>query len=396
MLKASAIGVGASMGLVGTASAAGDVVEFDESLTITQEDSGKTFRQVADFDGSVDIESAEDVTVDGNGYTIFGGDVTCTSSVVDGIGQVDPEDITFQNIHLPDGRFVIFNLYGAVIRNNVANGIYIDSSADFRVVDNTFDGTIQTEENTSDTVFARNVAASIRVWGDLSDSHRVSSNFVTGSDNRVGIEFLQGDGLPGAVAIVGNYVGNAGSFGIDITEDMDMDVEVRRNVVVGSADHGLYSLYPPTDVSENTLIGNGGDGVRGSVSRLKNNVATANGGDGFRVDVGRDCLRNAAVSNDGAGFRFSEQEFGFLASSTGDAQVKFNRSTGNHDGMVLSGFTVGAIRKNDLTANGGNGLVLEDSDGNGVTRNWVCGNDGEQLIVDGDSTDNRFKNNTIC
>lgn len=184
VLKASAVGVGASMGLVGTASAADDAVEFDESITITPDDSGTTFVQTADFDGRVRIRAGvEDVTVDGNGYTITGGGVS--GGDFDGPSTLN---ITFQNLHLPDGSINLDDQSGLVVRNNLVQQFELEYASGVRAVDNTVAGRIQVLENHPENVFWRNVAAGIRLWTDLTGSHRVASNFVIGHEGGAGID----------------------------------------------------------------------------------------------------------------------------------------------------------------------------------------------------------------
>lgn len=381
VLKASAVGVGASIGLVGTASAADDAVEFGESITVTPEDSGTTFVQTADFDGRVRIRpGVEDVTIDGNGYTITGGGV--------GGGRYDEDsitDLTLQNLHLPDGGVGVDELDGLVLRNNVIRRFESESAFGVRAVDNTIAGSISLFENQADNVYARNVVASMSFDDDLAGSHRISNNFVTGPASGAGISVGVANVFDGRMRFVDNYVANADGPGI-ILEDAPTPI-LSGNVIIGNGSHGLISDGDVASVTENTFVGNGGDGVgmsegNVSVGTLRQNAAVSNDGAGFDVAVDDDCRRNVAVANGGDGFRVE---------STG-AEVKFNRATGNDgDGVVLAGSGF-PFRKNEVTANGGDGVVI-DADDIGVTRNRVCGNDGDQLVDDGD--ENRFANNLV-
>lgn len=383
VVKATAVGVGASLGLVGTVSADGDAVEFDEPITIAPDDSGTTFVQTADFDGRVRIRpGVEDVTVDGNGFTITGGGV--------GGGAYDEDsvvDLTLRNLHLPDGGVGVDALDGLVLRNNVIQDLESEEAFGVRAVDNTISGSIRFFENQAGNVIARNVVSSMSFDDDLSGSHRISNNFVTGPASGAGISVGVANVFDGQLRFVDNYVANADGPGIDL-EDAPTPV-LSGNVIIGNGSHGLVSDGDVASVTENTFVGNGGDGVgvsegNVSVGTLRRNAAVSNDGAGFNVKVsdGGDCLRNAAVSNGGEGFRVE---------SSG-AEVKFNRATGNDgDGVVLAGNGF-PFRKNELTANGGDGVVIE-ADDIGVTRNRVCGNDGDRLVDDGDG--NRFANNLV-
>ncbi|MFC5136281.1 MULTISPECIES: right-handed parallel beta-helix repeat-containing protein [Haloferacaceae] len=379
VLKASAIGVGASVGLVGTASSAGDTVEFDETITITPDDSGTTFVQTADFDGRVRIRpGVENVTVDGNGYTITGGGVGGGSY----LGAVIT-DLTLRNLHLPDGSVGVDELDGLVLRNNVIQGFESESAFGVRAVDNTVAGLIRLFENQSENVFARNVAAGIRFDDDLMGSHRLSNNFVLGRTRGPGIQVAVTNSFDGRIRFVDNYVTNADGAGIYLEDTHDLKPVLSGNVIIGNGSHGLSTDSRVASVSGNTFVGNGGDGVNASVGTFTKNAAMSNDGIGFDIRIDRDCLRNVAVSNGGGGFRVESD----------GSKVKFNRATGNDAGGVVldgSGFP---FRKNNVTANGGDGLVIA-ADDSGITRNYVCGNDGEQLVDGGD--DNRFANNLVC
>ncbi|WP_198664632.1 right-handed parallel beta-helix repeat-containing protein [Halorubrum sp. 48-1-W] len=379
VLKASAASVGASMGLVGTASAADGAVEFDEPITITPDDSGTTFVQTADFDGRVLIRpGVEDVTIDGNGYIITGGGI--------GGGSYDGPSIvnlTLQNLYLPDGGVSVDEPGGLVLRNNVIQDFGSESAGGVHAVDNTIAGSIRLFENQANNVFARNVVSSMSFADDLMGSHRVSNNFIMGDERGPGIGLQVSNAFDGRFQILDNYVANADGAGIDLEDAGDLKPVVSGNVIVGNGSHGLFSYGSVASVSGNMFIGNGGDGVNASVGTFTKNAAVSNDGVGFDVGVDRDCLRNVAVSNGGGGFRVE---------STG-AKVKFNRATGNDgDGVVLrgSGFP---FRKNNINTNGGDGLVI-NADDSGLSRNRICGNDGEQLVDDGD--ENLFANNLVC
>lgn len=382
-VKATAVGVGASLGLVGTVSADDDAVEFDEPITITPDDSGTTFVQTADFDGRVRIRpGVEDVTVDGNGYTITGGGVGGGST--DGPGIVN---LTLQNLHLPDGGIGIDDLADSVVRNNVLQNFECEYVFGLRAVDNTIAGVLQIFENQADNVFARNVAATMQFYDDLAGSHRISNNFVTGPASGAGIDVAITNRFDGRLHILDNYVANADGPGIALEDPDGLKPVIGRNVVIGNGSHGLFSDGDVASVTENTFVGNGGDGVgtsegNVSVGTFTKNAAVSNDGAGFNVAVDDDCLRNVAVSNGGEGFRVE---------SSG-AEVKFNRATGNDgDGVVLAGSGF-PFRKNEVTANGGDGVVIE-ADDIGVTRNRLCGNGGDQLVDDGD--ENRFADNLV-
>jgi len=381
VVKATAVGVGASLGLVGTVSATEDVVEFDESITITPEDSGTTFVQTDDFDGEVNIRpGVEDVTVDGNGFTITGGNVGGGEYLGSSI-----TDLTLRNLHLPNGSVSVSGVSGLVLRNNVIRYFGSDEANGVRAVNNTVARGFELFENQADNVFWRNVAEYITLYDDLAGDHRISTNVITGATGMGGISVQVTNAFDGRMQIVDNYISNSNGAGIYLEDAFRLNPEINGNVIVGNGGDGIESGLAESLIG-NMFVGNGGDGVGGelgsSVGTLAKNVAVSNDGVGFDVGVTHECQRNVAVSNGGDGFQVR---------STG-AKVKFNRATGNDgNGFVLegSGFP---FRKNEITANGGDGVVIDAAD-IGVTRNRICANDGEELVDNGD--ENGFANNLV-
>jgi hypothetical protein len=411
-LRTGTFVVGASLGLVGTSgtASAADVVDFEEPLTITAEDSGTTFRQVADIDTegvAIELEGAvDDVDIDGNGYTITGGSIRGGLS-----GEQFLTDLEIRNVHLDGSGMFLESIEGLALRNNVVDSVDFAFASDVHVVDNTvLSGGISYDENVGDTRIVRNVTSNVTSLGDLGGTHRIAHNVVLADGPGAGIGFLLTTPKTGVAKFVGNYITGADGPGVEL-ENVPFPVKIAENAIVGNGQEGVRSNDDANvrELKQNAFVGNGGSGVAtdthiardnlaaandgdgfdiGSPGYVLDNLATGNGGDGFVLGGDGEVERNVATGNDGVGFRLD----GLM-----NARVKSNRSTANGTGgVVLEESERSGFRQNIVTANGGDGVALVAAIDNDLTANNVCANAGEAVFVDEDSDGNRLANNVVC
>ncbi len=407
MLRAGGIGVGASLGLVGTSAADDDVVPFDQPITITEADSGKTFRQVADITSDTVVvqfemdATIEDVTIDGNGYTIVDGRIAGNSALS---GSLD--DIEIRNVHLDGGSISLQGVGPLTLRNNVVDAVDIWYASDVRIVDNTIvsegrGGGLSFTENLGDSVIENNVVSGIGMSIDDYGSHRIADNVVFG-----GIFYQNASGSPEGMDVLRNYLTEGGIY----LEGAYGYLEIAQNTVVGSPRDGLNNVDSTVDeLVGNSFIDNSERAVRAPVYTATDNIAAMNGSHGFELWSSGYVRRNLAVGNGGDGFvaegngvyqrnvATTNGDAGFRLRRLDDAKLKFNRSTGNDgDGVILDESTGNRFRRNLVTSNGGSGVTLTAATGNDLTGNNVCANTGEAVAVDDESTGNRFANNVTC
>ncbi|MEZ5670817.1 MAG: right-handed parallel beta-helix repeat-containing protein, partial [Alphaproteobacteria bacterium] len=338
---------------VNVATALGDVSVVDNTMT----DTGGS---------AVEIDSVGaggTARVIDNRLTDIGGDGVDIANV-EGLIRVDDNviaDTDGDGIQIVGGGAIVQVTGNSVANSNAANDptIHRDLIDISQVV-----GTVRVRDNILDNADDNAIEVSL-----LQSRLLIADNVVTGTRNDDGIAV---DQVAGPARITGNQVGAAAENGVLVTSTQRITVDT--NEIVGNTLAGVViENAPVSQVLDNTVAGNGGDGVvvvgDGGLTRVARNAVTGNAGNGVAV-VG---LSRANVDTN---------VVGGIVAQPGSVDGPSAPDGNGDNGVEAIGVALLRVHNNHLNFNGGNGVSIADGVGSVDAReNYVHQNGGNGFAL---------------
>lgn len=180
--------------------------------------------------------------------------------------------------------------------------------------------------------------------------------------------------------------------------DQSHDIDVRENEIsnngrgIVNTEHSTGNVFRSNTVTDNAR---GGINIwdTGTDTRLVRNRVTDNGTNGIVIAEGsNNCRLTGNVSKNNGGHGFD------IADDVANARLQGNLAQNNgKNGITLLWNGGNKVIRNTSKQNDGHGIELQYSDDNLLVRNELCGNGGEPIFEDSESTGNKLRANvTSC
>ena len=326
------------------------MVLISECINITSSGSYRLDDDITDDEDCFVIE-ADEVNLDGSGYTIEGGGIG-TAIVADGVS-----DLTISNLNIEEW----------------GEGIEIDNATD-----------VQIDDNHVSSIGQRGIVLSNVDGGEVrnNETHGMRDGFVL-RDQSTGI------------TVENNHSEDNRRYGF-IVRDSEENM-VQNNVSIDHQDYG-FRLIGGSD--NNTLKGNQATGsgeesetgfdIRSDGNSLNENISEENEREGFRISGDENTLEeNTIINNAREGIRVVDG----IGNTISDNLIE---GSGNH-GLRLWNSEGNLVNENVISSSQSYGLTLQGGADNHVEDNTVE-NSGEIGIIVGftsETTGNTLLDNTV-
>jgi len=234
--------------------------------------------------------TADNITLDGNGFTIDGNDTVLTY----GVTAASQDNLTiknFKNITDFDRGIYFTNTNNSLITNNTANsntnsGILLDSSSSNNQItnntanSNTNYGIHMFSSSNNNTITNNNLSLNSDSGIRLSSS----SNNNTITNNTANLNSANGIGLDSSSNnnIITNNTANNNTDGISISNTLNNTIT--NNTATSNSNAGIILVSTNNSLITNNTANSNSNGIRLSTSSnntVTNNTANSNSGDGF-------------------------------------------------------------------------------------------------------------------
>jgi surface protein/parallel beta-helix repeat protein len=306
--------------------------------------------------GTCFIVTADNVTLDCNGYTInYSIDGTDTKYGV----YTSKLNTTIKNCNIIDGNWTSNNTW--------RNGIYIDTTTNCKI-----------ENNTINISYGRGILL------ELSTNNLVINNIVTSNTNR-GIQLTTSSNNN----ITNNNVTSNTDYGIYLTTSNNNSVT--NNHGIGNSLYGLF-LYSSSNNSliSNTGTSNTSQGIRieeSSNNTLINNTGRSNSSYGIYLGISNNniLINNEGMSNSSAGIYVESSSNNNLTQNTGGSLLGRGISLTSSPNNILS--------SNNGYSNNSYGIIIDFASNNTLINNIGTSNASYGLCLASYSNNNTLTGN---
>jgi len=318
-------------------------------------------------------------------------DVTSSGTVtIDGNVIADNRSVGLSISGTPSGGAVL-SVSNNQVTNNGGHGIFVSGASGGSIDDNLVSG------NTGSGVLVR-VSSDLAIVGNTVNENQdggigidpstlpgtAPTNFSI-ADNTVQKNTRYGISLvaTGLVTVDGNLATQNTTAGISVIGGNAAVLTVRDNEVGPSGTDGIFLAGGSTvAVSGNTVRSSIGSAVRirqsGSVT-LNNNTLSGSGEAGVdAVSTGALVLQGNSLSGN------ATSGVSLVADTGGTIQIAVSHNTVTNNaahGVFIAGAKGGVIERNDVNANGGNGLLLTASAQVSIVGNRLSGNRNDGIGI---------------